>query len=541
MSMRVKQNSSSAGSPCDFTVHVERYSRYITNSGHIDVITVHCKLADGTSTKSFSFTLKELSSFDWREQCPAARFDVNRSTAFVQRYLADQVRQQLGEPEVIFLMEKRGFQTVQNERIFCAGKDIFRAPCSETALPKIESRMDGPNLDADSNVEEKDAAEYFYGLLSLSPNTFLGLSAYVICYLLYPLYEEIGRPPQFCLFLYGQTGTQKTTVASFFTQLYNRGNGIQRPPRLNASTSAAAKILCNARDEVVVLDDLFPHADSDLRKQQEKTFLEVLRYVGDGTVPARSRGSEVSQQEVRCGVLFTGEYRIGTGSDAARFLSIEMKQPDLQLLKQYQERPLMLSTFYQFFIQWILENYDDVVEFLRDHYNFYSAEVTSGVHTRLKEMHFFLRSAYLVFLAYCLAKSYLLADDIVEDDRYFCNLLTQIIDQQDQLVRQAIQSNSGSGKNYSAQLKQLYEHQSFRIANCPEEFDATKHDALYFNNKLCIRRDVLKKFFSNEELSLAIDQWKREGLLETGSKDTTKQIAALKGKRFFFFLLGHLY
>ena len=177
MSMRVKQNSSSAGSPCDFTVHVERYSRYITNSGHIDVITVHCKLADGTSTKSFSFPLKELSSFDWREQCPAARFDVNRSTAFVQRYLADQVTQQLGEPEVIFLMEKRGFQTVQNERIFCAGKDIFRAPCSETALPKIESRMDGPNLDADSNVEEKDAAEYFYGLLSLSPNTFLGLSA----------------------------------------------------------------------------------------------------------------------------------------------------------------------------------------------------------------------------------------------------------------------------------------------------------------------------------------------------------------------------
>ena len=230
MSMRIKQNSSSAGSPCNFTVHVERYSRYITNSGHIDVITVHCKLADGTSTKSFSFPLKELSSFDWREQCPAARFDVNRSTAFVQRYLADQVTQQLGEPEVIFLAEKRGFQTVQNERIFCSGKDILRASCRGFSLPKMEARVDEHNLDADPNVEEKDAAEYFYGLLSLSPNTFLGLSAYVICYLLYPLYEEIGRPPQFCLFLYGQTGTQKTTVASFFTQLYNRGNGIQRPP-----------------------------------------------------------------------------------------------------------------------------------------------------------------------------------------------------------------------------------------------------------------------------------------------------------------------
>mgnify|MGYP005754020299 FL=1 len=540
MSMRVKQNSSSAGSPCDFTVHVERYSRYITNSGHIDVITVHCKLADGTSTKSFSFTLKELSSFDWREQCPAARFDVNRSTAFVQRYLADQVRQQLGEPEVIFLMEKRGFQTVQNERIFCAGKDIFRAPCSETALPKIESRMDGPNLDADSNVEEKDAAEYFYGLLSLSPNTFLGLSAYVICYLLYPLYEEIGRPPQFCLFLYGQTGTQKTTVASFFTQLYNRGNGIQRPPRLNASTSAAAKILCNARDEVVVLDDLFPHADSDLRKQQEKTFLEVLRYVGDGTVPARSRGSEVSQQEVRCGVLFTGEYRIGTGSDAARFLSIEMKQPDLQLLKQYQERPLMLSTFYQFFIQWILENYDDVVEFLRDHYNFYSAEVTSGVHTRLKEMHFFLRSAYLVFLAYCLAKSYLLADDIVEADRYFCNLLTQIIDQQDQLVRQDACGKLKSETNYTMHFRQLCQNRAFHIADCLEDFNESKHDGLLYKGKLCLRGKCLKRLYPNGSLQAAINQWRRDGILETGGQNPTKQIFSLGGKRFFFFLLEHL-
>lgn len=438
-------------------------------------------------------------------------------------------------------MEKRGFQTVQNERIFCAGKDIFRAPCSETALPKMEARVDEHNLDADSNVEEKDAAEYFYGLLSLSPNTFLGLSAYVICYLLYPLYEEIGRPPQFCLFLYGQTGTQKTTVASFFTQLYNRGNGIQRPPRLNASTSAAAKILCNARDEVVVLDDLFPHADSDLRKQQEKTFLEVLRYVGDGTVPARSRGSEVSQQEVRCGVLFTGEYRIGTGSDAARFLSVEMKQPDLHQLKLFQERPLMLSAFYRFFIRWVLDNYDSVVKLLQELHTYYSAEVPMDVHARLKEMLFFLHSAHQVFLAYCLAKSYLLEDEIVEEDWRFYTLLKGLIYRQEQLVRQANRSTSESEENYSLNLQKLYESQAFCIADCPEEFDESAHDGLYFKGKLCLRRQSLEKFYPNEILSLAIAQWKRDRLLEAGSKETTKQIAALKGKRFFFFLLGHLY
>ena len=101
-------------------------------------------------------------------------------------------------------------------------------------------------------------------------------------------------------------GDAETTVASFFTQLYNRGKRHPTPPQAQCQYIRCREKLCNARDEVVVLDDLFPHADSDLRKQQEKTFLEVLRYVGDGTVPARSRGSEVFQQEVRCGVLFTG-------------------------------------------------------------------------------------------------------------------------------------------------------------------------------------------------------------------------------------------
>lgn len=305
-------------------------------------------------------------------------------------------------------------------------------------------------------------------------------------------------------------GDAENDSCKFFHPALQSGKRHPTPPRLNASTSAAAKILCNARDEVVVLDDLFPHADSDLRKQQEKTFLEVLRYVGDGTVPARSRGS------------------------------IEMKQPDLQLLKQYQERPLMLSTFYQFFIQWILENYDDVVEFLRDHYNFYSAEVTSGVHTRLKEMLFFLHSAHQVFLAYCLAKSYLLADDIVEADRYFCNLLTQIIDQQDQLVRQNACGKLKSETNYTMHFRQLCQNRAFHIADCLEDFNESKHDGLLYKGKLCLRGKCLKRLYPNGSLQAAINQWRRDGILEAGGQNPTKQIFSLGGKRFFFFLLEHL-
>ena len=223
-------------------------------------------------------------------------------------------------------------------------------------------------------------------------------------------YVDAGKEPRVCLFLYGRTGTQKTTIASFLTQIYNRSSGIISPQRLNASIPAAVKIILDACDEVIVLDDLFPADHHSVRSQQEETLIEVTRYIGDGTVPARIKGKEVTKKTPRCGVLFTGEYLIGTGSDAARLFPVEMQQPDGTKLQYFQDRPLVISTFYYFYISWFISHYDEITRFLKEWLDYYRT-FDLGVHSRLQETHFFLNTAFILLLTYCQERHVLSKED----------------------------------------------------------------------------------------------------------------------------------
>ena len=86
--------------------------------------------------------------------------------------------------------------------------------------------------------------------------------------LLRQAYEDAGSRPSFCIFLHGRTGTQKTTLASFLTQIYNRADGIAEPTRLNTSHASAVEMLIDLTDQVKVFDDLFPAASDSIRKKQ---------------------------------------------------------------------------------------------------------------------------------------------------------------------------------------------------------------------------------------------------------------------------------
>jgi hypothetical protein len=237
------------------------------------------------------------------------------------------------------------------------------------------------------------------------------------------------------VFLHGLTGTKKTTLAAFITQIYNRAKGIMSPVRLNASLPAAVAVLYEKADCAVVLDDLFPTDDKERRRQQEDTLIEVIRIIGDGIEPARMRGYTVAKKPPTCGVVFTGEYLIGVGSDAARLLPVEMTPPDGERLKWFQDRPLLVSTFYHGFIQWFVDNFNEIVNLLKAWRKAYQ-DVTFGVHDRLQETHFFMNTAYAMLLQYVHDKGLLSDQDAQSLHRSFWRLLTDLVRAQDLRVNQ---------------------------------------------------------------------------------------------------------
>lgn len=227
-------------------------------------------------------------------------------------------------------------------------------------------------------------------------------------------------------------------------------------------------------NDVVVMDDLFPADSKRKRGQQEEMMIEITRYIADGTVSARMRGKELSQESPKCGVIFTGEYLIGRGSDAARLLPVEMEKPDTKELRYFQKHPLIVSTFYRNYITWFIYNYDeicDILEQLREKYE----TIALCVHDRLREMYFFLGSSYFLFLQYLVEKKILLDTDARRLYLAFDELLVMLVEQQNERVM-GKQFTKCEQEDYLQRIRTLCKTKQMSIANDVATFDKELHD-----------------------------------------------------------------
>jgi hypothetical protein len=340
------------------------------------------------------------------------------------------------------------------------------------------------------------------------------------------------------VFLYGETGKQKTTFSSFMTQLYNRGSGIERPVRLNASTPSAIKLITENQDCVIVLDDLFPADSTQIRKKQEETLYEVVRCLADVTTPARMRGDKITNVKPQCGVLFTGEYVIGEGSDAARIIPVEMEDINREKLKHCQDNPLIVSTFYRYFIQWAVDNYNDIVSFLSDKLREYRID-NLGIHDRLQESLYFLDTSYYLMLSYCCEKGFFTESEAKDMMESFLERLWKILKCQNQRVGKKI-TVADSTVDYWEHIRRCYKDGGIFYAEDCTKYQSGTHDAVIHANCLCIRSEWFSRAFPNTPAMTVANSLNDLGVLERGQNSLSKQISKLNGKRFYFIRLEAL-
>jgi hypothetical protein len=363
-------------------------TRYTDGAEPEPAVGLKVRFANGDESKSFTVSMVELEGYNWLK-IPGCLLHTPYAKA--KQYLARYICEQLpnAPTKVLHRVVNLGSGTVVGKRVYNTGGELIMPSANANDFLEIELAPSPFTLDIDPDLSEEEAATGMIELISLFADVGRVVLAQMLLYIMSAVYDAVWKTPRTCVFLYGKSGTKKTTTAAFLTQLHNRSKGIESPARLNASIPAATKLLYEKRDCVVVLDDLFPTADNDRRKQQEKTLIEITRIIGDGIQPARMRGYEVAKAPTTCGVLFTAEYLIGTGSDAARLLPVVMTPPDSEKLRQFQKQPLMVSSFYRNYIQWYLNNFDDIWEMLFDWHEATFNKTNLSLHGRLRETHFF--------------------------------------------------------------------------------------------------------------------------------------------------------
>ena len=340
--------------------------------------------ADGSESEIRALLLSELDAVNWHDIDLRCR--INPGFSGASKHIASFMRADFSEiiRETEQILDRTGGHDIDGTAVFYDGSELI-APIGIGSKSKIKLIETTQKMVVDPNCSERQAIDGIMRIVSLSPSAIWIILMHCLLAIMRPVYAEVYKVPRFILFLVGLTGTKKTTIAAFLTQMCNRDKGILSPLRLRSSSPAFEQILYDAVDCAVVLDDLFPAESSETKRDQEKTFNDLLRAVGDDSGRAIKQGNEVVTKTPRCNVMTTGEYLVGTGSDAARMLPIMFPRPiDTAKLTECQSEPLIVSTFYRYFIVWYITNYqrirDLLTELLAE-----SRMVHMGVHGRLQE------------------------------------------------------------------------------------------------------------------------------------------------------------
>jgi len=495
------------------------------------IVTTYAKvvptLMDGSQVDSIEIPLKDLEKYDWPNDGDL-RCTLNPEVPKAGVHIANIIRHQCHDVEVekTTRLGRLGTHIVEGIPVFNKGDGLIW-PEELKSKPSVKwSPMSNTKLAVDPNISEQDAEAGMIRITNLSLESGRVIFAFNLLNIMREAFIASGKIPRCMVFVHGLTGMKKTTYTNFQSHIYNRDKPLEPPPRLNSSIPAAVKILYEKSDCVIILDDLYPAQDSESLRQQEKLFFEVIRIIGDGVEPARMRGQQVAKAPPRCGVLSTGEYYTGFGSNASRIFPVKMTVPiDNDKLTACQQEPLMLSTFYDYFIKWFITNYDIICGLLKEWLDIYLSTKT-GIHDRLQETQFFLEATYKIFLTYRIDKGFVTPEVAKDEYNSFYHQLRGVVAEQN--VR------AGQGKtikldiDYLALIRKLYRDKQFTLVRSAKDFEAMVHDGIIHKDHIYFRRDKLLKKLKVYEPSAEFDDMlenlKRHQAIKTGKRSDSKQL-----------------
>lgn len=485
----------------------------------------------------------ELDKYDFRTVSSLIRFSGNISASKANRNIVDYIKERLCDKDIAiqekYRIDKVGLFKVQDEAVFCLGNEVVTSHNGNAKRLEFDTQDIDSQLNIDSKMNESDAISAMFTLICCCRTPGAVITAQQIIYILRQAYVDAGSKPCLCVFLYGETGKKKTTFSSYMTQLYNRADGIKSPVRLNASIPSAISIISEARDCVVVLDDLFPADSTEIRRKQEETLSEIVRCIGDGTTPARMLGKSPKSINPLCGVLFTGEYLIGQGSDAARIIPIEMEDINGDHLKFFQDNPLIVSTFFRKFIQWAIDNYKEIVDFLADKLREYRSGNIGGIHHRLQDTLYYLDTSYFLLLSYCCERGFFSDSEAKTMHKAFLKKVLEIIRCQNQRIGKKIPVADAT-VDFWEYIRCSFKDGKISCTDDYMKYHDGVYDAVIYKNYLCIRKEWFEESFPNIDTSKIAASLYELGVLEKGKTSYSKQISKLNGKRFYFIRIEEL-
>lgn len=197
------------------------------------------------------------------------------------------------------------------------------------------------------------------------------LFLFVHCGVLCKLFELAGVPIKFVVAVIGATNSRKTSLALCMTKTFCRDN-IFKPEVSFDSTQCGIEVESSKHaDSVLLIDDYHPAITKREQGRLAQLLEFVLRRYGDRITKRRmtdfAPNRQNSSYDVEGVCVITGEDIAGVQSSLTRSLILEVDRHSVnnERLAYYQSNPLILTTHLYDFINFITQNFDELVSYIR--------------------------------------------------------------------------------------------------------------------------------------------------------------------------------
>lgn len=286
---------------------------------------------------------------------------VNPSVGKAQILVSNYIRDQLGSlPERLYV-GKSGFIKIHETWVFAHDGAILPNPDVVFRTGRTIARK--PEMTA------KEAFQAAMGFLEVSDKDALIIPLFLVAHLspMFNLFSAAGHIPRFVTFLSGRTGSMKTSLSLALFRLFQEQ--LSSPEASFKDTETALEIkLGEGNGKVILLDDYRPPVTSQDGKANLAKLESVVRAAGDRIGKSRSNAELGKAREFlpsSC-VVVTGEDLGGSQSTQLRMLILSISKGDVkgEVLKRYQDDPLLISTHMFYFLEWAGKNAERIIGFI---------------------------------------------------------------------------------------------------------------------------------------------------------------------------------
>ena len=273
-------------------------------------------------------------------------------------------------------------------------------------------RLDGSGAPGFDAISYKDAAQRSLQIQNIVKPE-IGIALLGTSYLA-PLREFMSQTditPAFCLFLYGESGTHKTTAASLAMAHFGNFHAKNPPASFNDTANQIRKKAFLVKDAPILVDDYHPTQSQQERRQMAATAQALSRAFGDGSDRGRLN-ADTSIRAVtppRSVGIITGEDLPAIGaSGLARFFVLDIDKGDIPITKeltQLQEdaRAGYLQKAMRGYITWLAKQTDSLPGKLQKLFIMYREDIrqaSDGAHDRAPEAVACIMMGYQMMLQY---------------------------------------------------------------------------------------------------------------------------------------------